>query len=248
MAEINFLKEFILDANEQFDKIERAVLNLEKKFSKDYIDELFRAFHTLKGNSTIVGMLEVRDLSHAVESMVTDVKNDVITMSAEITDLVLSSVDVIKRHLKDAEDGNVGHEHVDASPLLEKIRKIRQNPTQAVGEAAQQPKLIIKTTDNLAILEIPYIFEEGYAHDMLEYLLSLRKRGIIRYIFNFRDTNSISSSGVSALATTRKRMERCGAKTVSCAMSPLVKKAFEDAGKGSEMNIKTTLREAVGVV
>lgn len=248
ITEFNFLKEFILDANEQLEKIEQAVINLEKRFSKNDIDELLRAFHTLKGNSSIVGLAELMEISHAVEGVIGDVKNNVVPMSPEITDMVLASVDSIKQHLK---GGAVKNKQLDSAPLLAKIAKVRQGlKTVGKGGSASpaKRKLVIKTIDDLAILEIPDFFDGGYIHAMLESLTSLNERGIRRYVFNFRASRSVSSSGVSELAKAKKQLETLGAKAVSCEMPPVVEKAFRAGGENSEMNIKKTLKEAVGSI
>lgn len=247
MTEFNFLKEFILDANEQFEKIEQAIINLEKEFTKNDIDGLFRAFHTLKGNSSIAGLLAPRDISHAVEGIISDVKNSVIPMSPEVTDVILASVDAIKQHIK----SDAKNKRVNAAPLLSKIAKVRKDLKASVSPSSvplPKQKFIIKTIDELAILEIPEFFNKNYIHDITKSLVSFQKRGIKRYIFNFRIARSVSSCDVSDLATIKKHMEALGAKAVSCEMSPIIEKAFETAGKSDEMNIKKTLKEAVGSI
>jgi len=243
-VKFNFLKEFTLDAKEQFEKIEQSVINLEKGSTKDDIDTLFRAFHTLKGNSSVAGFPDIRDISHAVEGIISDVRNSVIPMSPEITDVALTSVDAIKQLLK---GGAAKNKRVDTAQMLARIAKSRRD-LKAAGNNAPLRKLIIKTTDDLAILEIPEFFNKSYIPDMLESLISLRKRGTTRYVFNFRVSRHVSSSGISELAAAKKRMETLGAKAASCEMSPVVEKVFKAVGKSDEMNIKKTLKEAVGSI
>ncbi len=212
------------------------------------MDRLLRAFHTLKGNSSIVGLPDLMDISHAVEGMIGDVKNDVVPMSPEVTDMVLASVDAIKQLIKSGEAKN---KQAETAPLVARIAKLRRSLKTAVSDgSASVPvrKLIIRTTDDLAIFEIPEFFDEKYIDDMLKNLTLLHKRGIVRYVFNFRASRSVSSSGVGDLATAKKQVETMGAKAVSCEMSPAVKKAFETAGKSDEMNIKKTLKEAVSSI
>lgn len=242
------MKEFTLDANEQLEKIEHTIINLEKKFHKDDIDELLRTFHTLKGNSSIAGLPDIMGISHAVEGLIGDVKNRVVPMSPEIADVVLASVDAIKQLLK---SGAAKNKRLDAAPLVARIAKLRQN-LGAVGNISRAPlpkrKLIIKTTDDLAILEIPEFFDKSYIHDMLENLTALNSRGIKRYVFNFRVSRSVSSSGVKELVAAKKQMEALGAKAVSCEMSTAIEKAFEAVGKSGEMSIKKRLKEAVNSI
>ena len=61
------LKDFFSEAEQMVDNLESNILAIENDPSNhDAIDEIFRAAHTLKGNSATVEMSEITEFAHTM--------------------------------------------------------------------------------------------------------------------------------------------------------------------------------------
>lgn len=245
MVQMEFFREFVLDTNEQFERIEDSIVKLEKGYSNEEADRLFRAFHTLKGNATLIGLTNVSDLSHAVEGMVGDVRKGHSPMSNSIADIILTSIDVIKGIIKAAE--TPGKKQPDPSKLIVKIgeyRKKSKAKSAGTGQTASQ-RLNIKSTGNLAILEIPERFDKSYTGGFVAEIKSLCKRGIKQFVFNFNATGSILPVEIDAFLIAKIEIEKNGSQMASCDVSSKLMDDFKSAGKAEPMNIQPKLKHAL---
>jgi len=87
---------FITEARELLQDIENSLLRLEKNPRDDEtINTLFRAVHTIKGSSGIVGMDIVEGFTHFVENLLSKVRDGEIPVTNSIIELLLESRDHI---------------------------------------------------------------------------------------------------------------------------------------------------------
>lgn len=102
------LKDYFSEADMQVDILEQNILVLENEPSNhDAIDEIFRAAHTLKGASATVQMNELAEFTHIVEDVFDEIRSGTISLSSDMVDTVLSSVDIIKEMLSARKKGDV---------------------------------------------------------------------------------------------------------------------------------------------
>ena len=59
---------FLEESGEGLERAEAGLLRLEADGSRELIDDLFRAVHSIKGGAGVVGMIELGPLAHAMES------------------------------------------------------------------------------------------------------------------------------------------------------------------------------------
>lgn len=91
-----FAETFILEARELLEGMETIILDLEKEpEDKDSVNRLFRAMHTLKGSGAMFGFDDIAEFTHHVESALDCVRNDRMTVTDDLIDLVLKSRDMI---------------------------------------------------------------------------------------------------------------------------------------------------------
>jgi len=65
-----FLDDYLNDAKEGFQRINSALLALEKDHSQtEQLDEIFRAIHTLKSSSTMLEFSDIAELAHTCEDL-----------------------------------------------------------------------------------------------------------------------------------------------------------------------------------
>jgi two-component system chemotaxis sensor kinase CheA len=100
------LKDFFSEAQMQVDTLEQNILVLESEgANKDAVDEIFRAAHTLKGGSATVEFMELSHFTHLVEDVLDAIRSDQLAINEDVTDTLLSAIDVIKAMLEQRMNG-----------------------------------------------------------------------------------------------------------------------------------------------
>ena len=95
---------FCMEADELLDIIEQSILDIETgKLIPDAINNIFRAFHTIKGSAAMLGFQEISNFSHEVESLLEmarrgEIKSEV--LKNDFTQIILSSKDHLRECLQ----------------------------------------------------------------------------------------------------------------------------------------------------
>src|SRR5690606_10779101 len=94
---------FVAEARELIADLERALLELENvEGNKECISAIFRSMHTLKGSSGMFGFEPMRTLTHQLETIYADIRDGKRSLSREILNATLGSVDHLKQLVEDA--------------------------------------------------------------------------------------------------------------------------------------------------
>ncbi len=95
---------YLEEASELLGKLEGALLQLdETPEEKSIIEEVFRIMHTLKGNSSMFGFLNIANFIHNLETVYDLIRTGKQQVSKELIDVTLASMDHIKQIVKDHE-------------------------------------------------------------------------------------------------------------------------------------------------
>jgi two-component system chemotaxis sensor kinase CheA len=95
--EYNPVPTFLAEAEDLISNIEQSALSLGGDESPaEAINQLFRAFHTIKGSGAMCGLLQVSAFTHHVETLLEKVREGAVAVSPELSDLVLAAADQIK--------------------------------------------------------------------------------------------------------------------------------------------------------
>ena len=92
------LKDFVDESNELIENLTNGLLDLEENpvGQDELVNDLFRFFHNMKGNSGIIGYNELNALTHEAETLLNNVRQGKLTPSHELIDLLLLVVDVME--------------------------------------------------------------------------------------------------------------------------------------------------------
>jgi two-component system chemotaxis sensor kinase CheA len=91
------LKLFLQEADEQIQLLDEDIVRLEKESTNpDLMQEIFRAAHTLKGSSAMVGHQRMSDLAHAMENVLDNLRKKLMTINPQIIDALLHGLDVMR--------------------------------------------------------------------------------------------------------------------------------------------------------
>jgi two-component system chemotaxis sensor kinase CheA len=94
---------FFEESEEGLSSMEQALLTLEEiPTDPEPLQTLFRAAHTLKGNSGSLGFTELAALTHGLEDVLDRLRRGSLAPSREVVDLLLESVDVLRTILREA--------------------------------------------------------------------------------------------------------------------------------------------------
>ncbi|MEN6623017.1 MAG: chemotaxis protein CheA [Smithella sp.] len=93
----SLLRDFIAEGLEYIEEIEVNILNLENEpENKDYINTIFRPFHSIKGVASFLNLERIRDLAHSLENLLDKARNDEISVTPTLIDVVLDGADILK--------------------------------------------------------------------------------------------------------------------------------------------------------
>ncbi|MFW5684983.1 MAG: chemotaxis protein CheW [Spirochaetota bacterium] len=134
------LQDFFAEAESQVQLLESNILVLENDpSSRDAVDEIFRAAHTLKGASATVQMDELTEFTHLVEDVFDQIRNSSSRVTGELTDLLLSAVDIIKGMLDARASGSVYDG--DHSAVVEGLRaSVAGGTEEPASQRAPEPE------------------------------------------------------------------------------------------------------------
>ena len=91
---------FCAEAQDLLQDVEQGVLTLESNAQdQSTIDTVFRAFHTFKGNSSMLKLAVLQRLAHELESLLDQVRRGKMALTRESIDLILKGSDVIRQYV-----------------------------------------------------------------------------------------------------------------------------------------------------
>ncbi len=98
---------FLHEAEDLLVQIEEIILEIHSQDAPaEPVNQLFRAFHTIKGSGAMFGFDAVAEFTHHVESVLDKVREGEFPFSDELSDLVLASKDQIKKLLEVSQGGD----------------------------------------------------------------------------------------------------------------------------------------------
>ncbi|MBG0791060.1 MAG: chemotaxis protein CheA [Desulfovibrionaceae bacterium] len=147
------LADFLEEAQEIVENLNRCLLALEGEpdGADELINDTFRYFHNLKGNSGIIGFKELNSLTHEAETLLNRVRKGEIASSQSMIDLLLATVDLIETLVSkvNVEAGKV--EPLDTSVMAQVLQKV----TEDGGTAAVHGLFAGKSSDQKDVVEEP---------------------------------------------------------------------------------------------
>lgn len=105
------LAEFVTENMEYLVMAEASLLSWEKNpDDKESINNIFRAFHTIKGTAAFIELEHIKDLAHKVESMLAVIRDGKREYQKSCSELAIEAVDVLKDLLEQLKQSKPGGE------------------------------------------------------------------------------------------------------------------------------------------
>ncbi len=136
----DIFNEFVIEAEENLQKIEENLLELEKDpKNEEILNATFRAMHTLKGGAGFLGLEAIVETAHAAEDVLGKLRNGELQLTPELNDLILEAVDFIRSALAKYE---AGEEVQVPEDLVARLRKLEESAVSKQEEEATVDELL----------------------------------------------------------------------------------------------------------
>jgi len=136
---------FIADATDHLGTIEATILKLEAAPTDlKLVNDIFRPFHTVKGNAGVLGITSIQEFAHKVETLLDLARSVKHPMGPAEIDVVLKTVDLLKLVIDELPARAAGRPTTDVSArrraLMDRVDALITGstppPSQAAGPAA----------------------------------------------------------------------------------------------------------------
>ncbi|MFZ5862606.1 MAG: chemotaxis protein CheA [Nitrospirota bacterium] len=178
------LREFLAESDELLDTLRRHLDRIEQSpdsISPESLNALFRAAHTLKGMSGVMGLTAVSDLAHSLEDLMDRLRMGKLGMSRNLADLLGDGVEALAQLIAAASSDQVPP---DTSGLAARLR-------EAVNGAPAAAPSTEKSGVDPEILQVLTEYEQ---HRLQENIKANHRLFEIRVRFRFEDFDKSLSS------------------------------------------------------
>ncbi len=99
--DLNLLPSFVIETNEHIERLIEILLVLEEnpEAQDDYIDELFRIAHQIKGSAAIVGLNDLTEALHEVENLLDKVREKINRLDQPLINILLEFANALEATL-----------------------------------------------------------------------------------------------------------------------------------------------------
>jgi two-component system, chemotaxis family, sensor kinase CheA len=134
---------FADDGAQAMDAMETALLSLQGCDSADQpplVAALFRAVHTFKGNSRVLGLETVESRAHLAEDLIGLVRDKGVALDEEILSLLLETGDRLREMLEETAQNRADVDPSNTASLVERLRdKIARSSGEHAGQDGPEP-------------------------------------------------------------------------------------------------------------
>lgn len=141
------LNSFVSETSEGLVQMEEALLELEMHpDDAELVNTVFRVVHTFKGNAGIFELKHAQEFAHALEDLLDKIRTRELSFSADIADLLLASMDVLRAFTATAAAGE-DTATAKSNKLLQRMKEeleaaapAAKHAPEAAFEPAANPK------------------------------------------------------------------------------------------------------------
>jgi two-component system, chemotaxis family, sensor kinase CheA len=172
-APTEFLELFREEASERLDNMVSRLLELERgEPTAEPVKDLFREAHTIKGAAGMLGLDEVHDLAHALEDVLSDVR-DAGEFPGHLADPLLRSIDTMRRQISGVSESPMS--------LIAELGALRRDHPLTAGATEAPPPLTSPSGTIRRSVHVPaekidrlldLVGETALHRSRLEYVLS----------------------------------------------------------------------------
>lgn len=176
------LEDFLVESFELIEQIDHDLVELESNPDDlELLNRIFRVAHTVKGSSSFLNFDILTELTHHMEDVLNKARHGELKITADVMDVVLKSVDMMKGLLVSIRDnGNDSSSGIDISQICPQLTAISEGQSSAAApapESASEPAPAATDISPSAMPEDidPNTLSEDQVNAEIERLLKVRK-------------------------------------------------------------------------
>jgi len=217
-ADRSLIEDFIAEAREYLEGAEAALLRLESSPDEgDAINDVFRAFHTIKGTSSFLGLAAIAGFAHHAEDMLDRVRASELAFAGQVPELSFRAVDLLKTLVSAIPAALAGaapalpaeyeslshalsHPEQDAGVVIDRARvapadapKMRQSTATAVPTSEPLVKVRTDKLDRLVemvgelVIAQTMMMQDGVVRDAVNHNLAQKVRHADKIVRELQD-------------------------------------------------------------
>jgi chemotaxis protein histidine kinase CheA len=126
-------RQFASEVAEHLDNFEKMLIVLEKDpANEEAIHSGFRSIHSIKGNSSYIGLKDIDAVSHELENLMDGIRSRDVRITRDILSLLFECLDLLRDMNRRVTDKD--YKERDVSPIISRLRNVKE----LVGEEAVQ--------------------------------------------------------------------------------------------------------------
>lgn len=135
------IKLFLTEADEQLQLLDEDIVRLEKESGNiKLLEEIFRASHTIKGSSAMIGHQRMSHLAHGMENVLDKIRKRTLEVSSAVIDALLEGLDALRILQEELVSGEESDLDLKSKlDILEKVMAADTGAVSAVKKETAQP-------------------------------------------------------------------------------------------------------------
>jgi two-component system, chemotaxis family, sensor kinase CheA len=104
MDDLELIHEFLIESNENLARLDQEIVELEQRpRDANLLGSVFRTFHTLKGTCGFLAFSKLERITHAAETILSQLREGERTLNPALVSLILETIDAVKAILQTIE-------------------------------------------------------------------------------------------------------------------------------------------------
>lgn len=164
-----YLEIFVEETKEHLQSLNDNILVLENEpENKDTINEIFRSAHSLKGMAGTMGYKRMQTLTHDMENVFSEIRNDKLKVTSDLVDILFQCLDALEAYLDNII--NTQDEGTDDNAAIIKLLNDYLNGGSGVAEQAapQAAQAAPQTADGVVTDFSKVTFADFEQHAIME--------------------------------------------------------------------------------
>lgn len=197
----DFLADYFAECEEHLTLARRALLSLENSVNQPQVkrallDDLFRSFHSLKGNSGMVGLRQAEQLAHEMESYLRALRQDQVALTPAGMDALIAGLTVLEEVLTAR---RAATPPPDIAPVLRQLAAITPENNPA------NPPAAAFALEKRPASSLP----QGLPAEASARMAEARRQGLRVWRFEFTPAAALAARGVN-VNLIRTRLQEVG--------------------------------------
>ena len=160
-TDLDILAEYVEESRGHLEHAEKIFVEIQKAGTAppESINDLFRAIHTIKGSAGFLGLTTISTLTHAMESLLDDLREGALSLTPAISETLIEGTDMLNNMFDDISGSN----GFDTTTLVETLNRLRESEPFAIQSAPTAP---LKSAIKGSVEETGTSLEEVAAADV----------------------------------------------------------------------------------